>query len=331
MKKIIIILTAALTLTAVGCNKENTAIENNDNRITELVASIEGRTPDTRLSYTKKDNGGLKFEWEHGENIYVFPAKIYNETDAADAIIPVEFYYDSTTGTFRTTIDGTYIVAGKEYFAVTGHMQASSKFNQGEIKAAMRHANTSIAEVGEMPLVSDIFTAVADKSPEELNDEQVKTNTNTVLNFHHTCGVIGFRGAGVGTINMLTIHATEGEYLYGNFDVTFDAEGKVENITKVQVSDGTLYHRINTPDELDLKIGYQNAPGYTDVDSQDQQCFLVYIPVLPGTYTNVEFWYNDKTQLFDNYILNSNGEIPQITVERGKVHTNPVRIAGFNG
>lgn len=269
MKKIIIILSAALTMAAVSCNKENTAIENNDNRITELVASIEGRTPDTKMTFEKKTEGGMKFEWENGDEILVFPAKVYDATTAPDAIVPVKFSYSD--GVFTAYEDDTYLEEGKQYYAIFGYYDQFSDFNQGTIQAVMRHANEGTIDMRHLPMVSDIFTAVRHVEQQEIGSNQVTKDENTTINFHHICGVLEFVfvSNSTATVSNIRLADANGLAVRGGFSIGFNQDGSVNYNSFTRLSTGGQYSNISDSNTYNLTQTPQS----------------IYFPIFPGTYS----------------------------------------------
>lgn len=164
MKKIMFFVAAAFALVAVGCSKDEVAVNDEVQYITEFKADFAG--PDTRMAVTHNPESGLKFSWENGDKLYIY-AYEDNKTYAT-------YEYEST-GNFKH-ISGTAMAAGKNYFA-TNQLPIDSPLlfttdSEGKIKYKM---TLGTGGVKNLPLISDIFLA----------------DTNgTIAKMHHTVGVV---------------------------------------------------------------------------------------------------------------------------------------------
>ena len=250
MKKIMFFMVAALAWVVTACSEDEAVISNNENLIKEISLSIEGSN--TRMAY-EAIAAGLKFTWEDGDPVYVFPAEVDNHTQ-------VTFTYDSSTGKFTS---GTGLEAGKKYYAIRGNSQTGDKYNVGGVSAALTLSATE--PLTNLPMVSDIFTATAD---------------GTFSTLHHTCGVVEIPFTGTGTLDKVqfnTFYSTE-LYVCGDFKVSFTNDDKVGTITKENMNDYVFI--------------YENTTYYTPLTltSTPQSLF---IPLLPGTYNNVIILNND--------------------------------------
>lgn len=244
-------MVAALAWVVTACSEDEAVISNNDNLIKEISLSIEGSN--SRVTYEATD-AGLKFTWEDGDPVYVFPAEADNQTEVA-------FTYDSNTGKFTSA---TGLVAGKTYYAIYGGSQIGNKYNVGGVSAALTLSGTG--SLANLPMVSDIFTATAD---------------GTFSTLHHTCGVVEIPFTGTGTLDKVTFNAynsTDDRYVCGNFTVSFTNDDKVGTITKGNLSNYTYINEYTT-----------NSTPLT-LTSTPQSLF---IPLLPGTYNNVIISNND--------------------------------------
>ena len=67
MKKIMFLFAAAVVLAAVGCSKDDAAL-NDVQYVSELKINFDG---DTRVS-ASHSAAGLKFAWEDGDVVYVY-------------------------------------------------------------------------------------------------------------------------------------------------------------------------------------------------------------------------------------------------------------------
>ena len=254
MKKIMFFMVAALAWVVTACSEDEAVISNNENLIKEISLSIEGSN--TRMAY-EAIAAGLKFTWEDGDPVYVFPAEADNHTQVA-------FTYDSSTGKFTS---GTSLVEGKKYYAIRGNSQIGDKYNVGGVSAALTLSAT--ASVENLPMVSDIFTATAD---------------GTFSTLHHICGVVEIPFTGTGTLSEVQFNAYNSTepYVRGEFTVSFTNDEKVGTITKGDLSN--------------YKYIYENTTYYTPLTltSTPQSLF---IPLLPGSYDKVTIYNNDAVDI----------------------------------
>ncbi len=251
MKKIMFFMVAALAWVVTACSEDEAVISNNENLIKEISLSIEGSN--SRMAY-EAIAAGLKFTWEDGDPVYVFPAEADNHTE-------VTFTYDSSTGKFTSSIG---LVAGKEYYAIRGNSQTGDKYNVGGVSAAL--SLSAVEPLTNLPMVSDIFTATAD---------------GTFSTLHHICGVVEIPFTGTGTLYKVQFNAfynSTDPYVRGDFTVSFTNDDKVGTITKGNMN-GYVYIYENTTYNTPLTL-----------TSTPQSLF---IPLLPGTYNNVIIFNND--------------------------------------
>lgn len=250
MKKIMFFMVAALAWVATACSEDEAVINNNENLIKEISLSIEGGN--SRMAY-EATAAGLKFTWEDGDAVYVFPAEADNHTEEL-------FTYDSNTGKFTS---GTGLEAGKKYYAIYGGSQTGDKYNVGGVSAALTLSATG--SLTNLPMVSDIFTATAD---------------GTFSTLHHICGVVEIPFTGTGTLDKVQFNASNSteRYVRGNFTVSFTNDDKVGTITK---GDMTNYKYIN-------EYTTYNTPLTLTAETK-----YLFIPLLPGTYNNVIIYNNN--------------------------------------
>lgn len=164
MKKIMFFVAAAFALVAVGCSKDEVAVNDEVQYITEFKADFAGA--DSRMAVTHVPESGLKFSWENGDKLYIYAYE--------DNKVYATYEYEST-GNFKH-ISGTAMAAGKKYFA-TNQLPIDSPLlftidSEGKIKYKM---TLGTGGVKNLPLISDIFLA----------------DTNgTIAKMHHTVGVV---------------------------------------------------------------------------------------------------------------------------------------------
>lgn len=203
MKKNMFFMLAALAWVVTACSEYEAVISNNENLIKEISLSIEGSN--TRAAY-EATAAGLKFSWEDGDPVYVFPAEADNHTQ-------VTFVYDSSTGKFTS---GIGLEPGKKYYAIRGDSQIGDNFNVGGVSAALSLSNRE--PLTNLPMVSDIFTATVD---------------GTFSTLHHTCGVVEIPFTGTGSLSKVFFSASNSTdpFARGDFTVSF-TDDKVGTITK---------------------------------------------------------------------------------------------------
>lgn len=275
MKKIMFVLVAALACVVTACSEDETVVNNNENLITELNLAIEGS--DSRLTYEYQSGVGFKFQWENNEPVYVYPAKVGESTF-------VKFVYDATNKIFKLDT-GVGLEPGKQYYAVCGAIGSSSDFNSDKICAKMTLQNHQLAN---LPMVSDIFTATAD---------------GTFATLHHMAGIVEIPVKGSGEIYNIELnvyYSTTDKNLYKEFDVTFDAEGKVNPIDKTATSSCSTMNPTISSNMLTLSGTEQS----------------LFFPALPGTYDKVQIDYSIK-DIGGGYYKDNLGTL---TVQRGKIN-----------
>ena len=163
MKKIMFFVAAAFALVAVGCSKDEVAVNDEVQYITEFKADFAG--PDTRIAVTHNPASGLKFSWEIGDKLYIYDPEV-NNTYAV-------YEYDSD-GKFKFNNIGTAMLEGKDYFA-TNRAGISNPFFTKDGEGNISFKMTLSSGVKNLPLISDIFSAKTD---------------GTIAKMHHTVGVV---------------------------------------------------------------------------------------------------------------------------------------------
>lgn len=284
MKKIMFLLVAVIVCMVTACSKDEAVVNNDENLITELKLYIEGS--DTRANYEYVTGVGFKFKWEDGEYVYVYPAEIGNS-------IVTTFRYKAETETF-VLYEGSALVAGNKYYAVTGQTQESGFFNDGKICAAMELNGNGL--LGNIPMVSDIFTATAE---------------GTFATFHHMVGIVEIPvkgNIGVYDIN-LKIDGSTDAMLYGTFTVEFDGDGKASTITKTA---GTGKKSMQST----VKYG-SSSPLVLSETVQS-----LFYPALPGEYNKVVIDYA-KVGIGAGW---TTSELGTLRVQRGKINKKSVPV-----
>lgn len=246
MKKIMLFFAVATILAA--CNNDNEVL-NETQYITEFKADFGA---DTRMTATA-DNG-LKFAWEPGEVLYVFPAN-------APSVSYKLYEYDANTKTFKANTEADALVAGTEYFAVDHIKDYVAPFTiVGDEIQFKANLSTSVGDdVTKIPLISDVFTATAD---------------GTIAAMHHTVGVVEVpvkldTRSTYTTLDNLGFYISSG-YSSGDFIAT----------------PASPYFKEAT--NADAKSTWANS--VTELSTTEATS--IFIPVLPGTYTNPDLNYN---------------------------------------
>ena len=162
MKKIMFFVAAVFALVAVGCSKDEVAVNDEVQYITEFKADFAGA--DTRMAVTHVPESGLRFSWENGDKLYIYDPEV-NNTYAV-------YKYDSD-GKFKLD-EGTAMLEGKDYFA-TNRAGLSYPFFTKDEEGNISFKMTLSSGVKNLPLISDIFPAKTD---------------GTIAKMHHTVGVI---------------------------------------------------------------------------------------------------------------------------------------------
>lgn len=286
MKKIFYLLTVVLTLVSASCSNED-VVNNDNNLITELNISIEGGA-ESRMGVTYDATNGFKFDWVQGDQVYVIKAEA---NDYSYAI----FTYSPEKGKFVTGYE-TPLVAGEKYYAFYGQAQAINSFNVSVVKANMMLGNGG-TEMDNLPMLSDVFTA---------------TSEGTFATLHHLCGIVEIPVIGSGDIYKVGFNAVGSHgILAGNFNVTFGDDGKVETATINK--EGT--------EKSAVASEYVEKTNPLTLSSTPKSIFVA---VLPGTYSSLEFDYH----LVANSQYNYKRMDGTLTVQRGKIHkkTTPVEI-----
>ena len=227
---------------------------------------------------------GLKFSFEDGEEIWL------NEYNPERIGINYYYVYDASSKTFKAKDESYKLQEGKQYFAMAGsYMSISVKVVDGNIEAYPElDTNTGIKD---MPMISDIFTASAD---------------GTIATMHHLVGVVevpvklNTDGSVVDVLYQLTLSGVSG--LSGEFTAI-----PVAPYFKAV----TTPYSTTTSDVLNVTLSAESATS-------------VFIPVLPGTYTNAmtlnRFYYiGGELETAGAALGGSYSDPKTLVVERGKI------------
>ena len=199
------------------------------------------------------------------------------ENANADAI-KFEYKYDATSKSFKPVSESYKMVAGKQYFAVN-HTRQTSLFLSVEDGKSVIKMNIERYEpygLSTIPMITDVFTADAN---------------GTIATMHHLVGVVEIpvklaEGATITTMNKFMLYAS-GAKLGRDFTATPE---------KPYIKSTDDAYDTSTIAGCELSTAAKS----------------IFIPVLPGTYSDVDlmFNYNQATKTV---------KIGNITVERGKI------------
>lgn len=154
---------AAVVLAAVGCSKDDAAL-NDVQYVSELKINFESGT---RFS-ASHSAAGLKFAWEDGDVVYVFE-------DGINGGERKYLAYDAESDSFKPQKDSDKLEVGKKYFAVTNaaspyaYVQEGTGFTRALVKLVVGAGTEYI------PMITDVFTVTAE---------------NTMATMHHTVGMV---------------------------------------------------------------------------------------------------------------------------------------------
>ena len=163
MKKIMFLFAAAVVLAAVGCSKDDAAL-NDVQYVSELKINFEGGT---RLS-ASHSAAGLKFAWEDGDVVYVFEDGINGGEGKYLA-------YDAESDSFKPQRDSDKLEVGKKYFAVTNTASPYANIQEGTDFTSVLVKLLVGAGTEYIPMITDVFTVTAE---------------NTMATMHHTVGMV---------------------------------------------------------------------------------------------------------------------------------------------
>lgn len=213
------------------------------------------------------------------------------EVYAVDNIgVTIYYVYDATTQTLKAKYESYKLQEGKKYFAITDTRSniAVKVDSEGNVTAeTMLNTNTGIKD---MPMITDVFTASAD---------------GTVATMHHLVGVVEVPvkldpESTCDVLYQLNLAGVSG--LSGDFTAIPEAP---------YIKEVTNPYSTTVSDVLNVTLSTESATS-------------VFIPVLPGTYTDAitlnRFYYkgadlkNSGAALGDDY---SNPKT--LVVERGKI------------
>ena len=281
MKKIMFLLAAALVLAAVGCSKDDAA-QDEVKYVSEIKIGFEG---DTRVT-AEQIASGLKFSFEDGEEICL------NEYDADRYGVNIYYVYDASSKTFKAKYESDKLQEGKKYFAMAGsYMSIMVDVVDGKIVTYPKLG--SEAEISDIPMITDVFTASAD---------------GTIATMHHLVGVV-------------------------EVPATLDESSTVETLYRSGLSgvEGLAGEFIAIPEApyfQQISLGYDKTTSdVLNVKLSKTTATSIFIPVLPGTYSTADLTLDRLYYLVGSSTTTAGGRTlstydgakETLVVERGKI------------
>ena len=280
MKRILVILVAAMVCAVTSCNKEE-VLNSKESVITTVKFAIEG-SEQTRTTAEYISGFGFKFSWNDDEQVYVIPAEVGNSAHS-------KFSYNADKGIFEYVAGGKLEV-GKKYYAVTNSGLSASNipnFNKDKLCAIMEL--TANGSLESLPMVTNIFTADAE---------------GTFATFHHLVGVVEIPVTGTGDLwdIGLSVYESSNKNVRGKLIVNFDGD----EIGTVEQGNGGY----NKTDSFEFR--YKETSKLT-LSSTPHSLFF---PAFPGVYDYTQMKYMTDGENYSVYTEN----LGTLTVERGKIN-----------
>lgn len=281
MKKIFYLFAATVVLAAVGCSKDDAAQEE-VKYVSEIKIGFEG---DTRVT-AEQIASGLKFSFEDGEEICL------NEYNPDRIGINIYYVYDASSKTFKAKDEVYKLQEGKKYFAMAGsYMSIFVEAVDGKIVTYPKLG--SEAEISDIPMISDVFTASTD---------------GTIATMHHLVGVV-------------------------EVPATLDESSTVETLyrsglTGVVGLAGEFIAIPEAPYFQQISLGYDKTMSdVLNVKLSKTTATSIFIPVLPGTYSTADLFLNrlyypvgsSDTTAGGRRLSTYDGAKETLVVERGKI------------
>lgn len=288
MKRFISILSATLALIAVGCNKDTTTFDEGVKTVNTLTVGIEGDDA-TRLSATHSA-AGFKFNWDVADAIYVVPAEAGNYNYG--------LYIHKSDGTFEFSKgSGTAMEVGKQYYAVYGtkYSRDDMGFNSENQIRTFLNLSPSVSattSISWLPMISDVFTCTAD---------------GTIATMHHVAGML--------EVPVKVAEGTQTMTMFGLYSGTNIMSGWA-SVSPSATPEWTVAKYNNSTIGTTKYVDWEGELTLTTTEQS------IFIPVLPGTYTNINVYYNlgeETNRETDEAHNNTN-----LVVERGKITKLPV-------
>ena len=204
--------------------------------------------------------------------------------------VTIYYVYDAATQTLKATNESYKLQEGKKYFAITDTRSAIAVKvdSEGNVTAETKlDTNTGIKD---MPMITDVFTASADGTVATMHHLVGVVEVPVKLDPESTCDVLY-------QLNLAGVSGLSGE---------FTAIPEAPYIKEV-----TTPYETTVSDVLNVTLSTETATS-------------VFIPVLPGTYTDAitlnRFYYLGETWQTGGAALGGSYSDPKtLVVERGKI------------
>ena len=210
--------------------------------------------------------------------------------DVDNTGVTIYYVYDATTQTLKAKNESYKLQEGKKYFAITDTRSniAVEVDSEGNVTAETQlNTNTGIKD---MPMITDVFTASAD---------------GTVATMHHLVGVV--------EVPVKLDPESTCDVLYQlNLAGVSGLSGDITAIPEAPyIKEVTTPYATTVSDVLNVTLSTESATS-------------VFIPVLPGTYTDAitlnRFYYLGETFTNGGAALGGSYSDPKtLVVERGKI------------
>lgn len=213
--------------------------------------------------------------------------KVY---DIDNTNVTIYYVYDAATQTLKAKYESYKLQEGKKYFAITDVRSdiAVKVDSEGNVTAETQLNTTS--GIKDMPMITDVFTASAD---------------GTVATMHHLVGVVEVPvkldpESTCNVLYQLNLAGVSG--LSGDFTAIPEAP---------YIKEVTTPNATTVSDVLNVTLSTESATS-------------VFIPVLPGTYTDAitlnRFYYKGEDLKNSGAALGDDYSNPKtLVVERGKI------------
>lgn len=278
MKKIFFVMAAVIAFAAVSCEKDNVDPNGDKKFIKELTVNVVNES--SKVTVTEGAMA-ITFDWEDGDKVYVYDTA----SDAKDCIDT--FVYDEESNVFKA--QGTGLVQGTTYYAVSGSVNTEKTFNDYDECA---YFDVELAhDITNLPMLSDQFVADADK---------------TIADMHHLVSIVDIPVVGTGTINRPEFNAQKcAMSMRGTIRVYFNNDGTIGDISRRTSSKDYQY----TYDKRYSSSGV----NFVLSDTPQTLRFVIY----PGEYTNLKM-YGFKDDSTDN--RKEGATLGDMTFERGVLY-----------
>lgn len=213
--------------------------------------------------------------------------KVY---DIDNTSVHIYYVYDAATQTLKAKSESYKLQEGKKYFAITDVRSAIAVKVDSEGNVTAETTLNTKTGIKDMPMITDVFTASAD---------------GTVATMHHLVGVVEVPvkldpESTCNVLYQLNLAGVSG--LSGDFTAIPEAP---------YIKEVTAPYETTVSDVLNVTLSTESATS-------------VFIPVLPGTYTDAitlnRFYYKGEDLKNGGAALGGSYSDPKtLVVERGKI------------